>query len=143
MIKCSYANKYKAIKPPKCASGLGCDVCRHKWNIAKAIKTATEYQEELKKALLMVENTLEALKDIICPGCDRKVCVVRGKKEGTWNIAHHDHPPSCRQVCPGSKTPVGQLAKASEKLDRLISQEDIPRATLESVDGHVTLKYSK
>ena len=39
-IKCSYADKYKAIKKPTC----GCEVCMLKWEIA-----------ELKRAILNID----------------------------------------------------------------------------------------
>lgn len=31
MVKCKYADKYKAVHPPKCNNGDPCDVCREKW----------------------------------------------------------------------------------------------------------------
>ena len=31
MKKCSYADKYKAIHPPKCNNGDPCDTCKTKW----------------------------------------------------------------------------------------------------------------
>lgn len=31
MKKCRYADKYKAIHPPKCNKGKPCDVCKQKW----------------------------------------------------------------------------------------------------------------
>lgn len=30
-IRCSYAHLYKAVYPPKCLGGKGCDVCNEKW----------------------------------------------------------------------------------------------------------------
>lgn len=30
--KCSYADKYKAVHPPKCLKGKVCDVCKDKWS---------------------------------------------------------------------------------------------------------------
>ena len=32
MVKCKYADKYKAVYPPRCGGDDGpCDVCREKW----------------------------------------------------------------------------------------------------------------
>lgn len=35
--KCSYADKYKATRPPKCNGGQVCDACWEKWTRAKNI----------------------------------------------------------------------------------------------------------
>lgn len=36
MKKCKYANKYKAIYPPRCGGKDGpCEVCTKKWNSRK------------------------------------------------------------------------------------------------------------
>lgn len=32
MKKCKYADKYKAIHPPKCNNGDPCETCLDKWN---------------------------------------------------------------------------------------------------------------
>ena len=33
MDKCSYADKYKAMVPPKCNGGNPCKVCQNKWRM--------------------------------------------------------------------------------------------------------------
>lgn len=41
MLKCTYADKYKAIYPPRCNGGKGCEACKQKWesiNRARAKK---------------------------------------------------------------------------------------------------------
>lgn len=41
MLKCKYADAYKAIRPPTCDNGRGCEACRIKWegkNRARARK---------------------------------------------------------------------------------------------------------
>lgn len=35
MKKCSYADKYKAIYPPKCNNGDPCEACKKKWEEAQ------------------------------------------------------------------------------------------------------------
>lgn len=36
MIKCRYADQYKAIHPPRCNGGDPCDVCAEKWTMRAA-----------------------------------------------------------------------------------------------------------
>ena len=48
VTKCSYADRYKAVRPPKC----GCFVCETKWEIA-----------ELKRALTAISNELTKTKN--------------------------------------------------------------------------------
>ena len=31
MIKCRHAKEYKAVHPPKCNGGRGCEECNQKW----------------------------------------------------------------------------------------------------------------
>lgn len=41
MLKCKYAEEYKALQPPRCNNGRGCEACKQKWesiNRAKARK---------------------------------------------------------------------------------------------------------
>lgn len=40
--KCSYADKYKAIHPPKCNDGNPCWVCREKWEAANKEEAPSE-----------------------------------------------------------------------------------------------------
>ena len=41
MLKCKNADQYKALQPPRCNNGRGCEACKQKWesiNRAKARK---------------------------------------------------------------------------------------------------------
>lgn len=31
MLKCKQANEYKALEPPTCNNGRGCETCNQKW----------------------------------------------------------------------------------------------------------------
>lgn len=35
MKKCKYADRYKAVHPPRCGNGKPCDVCATKWGARK------------------------------------------------------------------------------------------------------------
>lgn len=47
MLKCKYYEQYKAINPPRCDSGRGCEACKAKWqSIARA---RARKQEKINK----------------------------------------------------------------------------------------------
>lgn len=35
MAKCRYADKYKALHPPRCNGGRACDACKARWQTAQ------------------------------------------------------------------------------------------------------------
>jgi len=45
MKKCSYADKYKAIYPPRCNGGDPCDACVAKWEASVYYSASVEYAE--------------------------------------------------------------------------------------------------
>ena len=46
MRKCGYADHYKAMYPPRCDDGRGCDVCNKKWKERQDEKTIIQVREE-------------------------------------------------------------------------------------------------
>lgn len=44
MQKCKYADKYKAMFPPKCNNGKGCETCRMKWQAKNRATMARIYR---------------------------------------------------------------------------------------------------
>jgi hypothetical protein len=47
MMKCSYADEYKAIQPPRCNGGKPCKACKAKWE-AEMVRRSTQARQDAR-----------------------------------------------------------------------------------------------
>lgn len=106
MKKCSYASKYKAIRPPHCNAGIGCDVCKAKWKakhdvinrskvpavksyyggeITEAEKAA--HEQKLAEILSRADGIPDSLNNVMAQY--RKFVVVAGQQREPFVTGNH------------------------------------------------------
>lgn len=75
-LQCSYANKYRATRPPTC----GCFVCSTKY-VFKLLKDALQQHIRHGMALEMYRDGVQKLNDIRLDGLERDLLELQSKKK--------------------------------------------------------------